>query len=152
MASNPIGREAAPVTLPGTIPHMPAVARILSRYDRGKLSAFVTVAIDLLDAMGGDLEAEAATWPEWEAARAEQTGLPDDSEPAGDEADAAWIEWTTKPANLRRRGQGELLAGHEDAEDDDPAGQYDEDCWTGPAMPDRGAGCPISDPGGCQHD
>jgi hypothetical protein len=26
-------------------------------------------------------------------------------------------------------------------------GQYDEDYYTGPAMPDRGAGCPISDPG-----
>jgi hypothetical protein len=43
-----------------------------------------------------------------------------DDELAGDEADAAYVEWQTKPAPLR--GLGEFNVGHEDAEDDDPAG------------------------------
>lgn len=139
MASDPIGREAQPVTLPGTIPPMPAVARILSRYDRGKLAAFVAVAIDLLDVLDGDPDREDGG----------------DLEPDCDgKGDPAWLEWHTRGRHKSGRYGGEKLArdrygnaAHEDAEDDDPAGQYDEDCWTGPAMPDRGAGCPISDPG-----
>jgi len=99
MATNPLRGEAAPVTLPGTIPPMPAVARILSRYDRGKLAAFVTVAIDLLDVMDGD----------------------------------------------------------PDLEEDDPSGVADEDgintlVGDGSFLGQRGPGCPISDPGGCEHD
>ncbi len=51
----------------------------------------------------------------------------------------------------------DALGGDPDLEDNDPAGQRDEDgvntltndmsflCDTGP-------GCPISDPGGCEHD
>ncbi len=58
MASNPIGREAQPVTLPGTMPPMPAVARILSRYDRPKVEAFIAVALDLLDLLDGDDDVE----------------------------------------------------------------------------------------------
>ena len=37
---------------------MPAVARILSRYDRQKLEAFLAIAIDLLDTMDGDTDVE----------------------------------------------------------------------------------------------
>jgi hypothetical protein len=40
---------------------MPAVARILSRYERGELAAFVSVAIDLLDVLDGDADIEDAT-------------------------------------------------------------------------------------------
>lgn len=126
MASNPIGREAQPVTLPGMIPPMPAVARILSRYDRGKLSAFVAVAIDLLDVLDGD----------------------PDTEPSGDETDAAWPE-------LHGVGCPKALRfPTEDSEDDDPAGACDEDgINTGQSrigmhgLMDDGPGCPISDPG-----
>lgn len=48
----------------GTVAHfpapapMPAVARILARYDRDKLEAFLSVAIDLLDTLDGDCDAE----------------------------------------------------------------------------------------------
>jgi hypothetical protein len=77
----------------------------------------------------------------------------------GDEADVSWTEFHT-------RGRHKMSAGiygkdgcvvGEDAEEDDPAGVADEDGvntgpgtfgWGGPA----GAGCPISDPGGCEHD
>lgn len=37
MASLPLERPATIVTLPGTIPPMPAVARILGRYDRSQV-------------------------------------------------------------------------------------------------------------------
>lgn len=36
----------------------PAVARILARYDRPKLEAFIAIAIDLLDTMDGDTNLE----------------------------------------------------------------------------------------------
>ena len=38
------------MTLPGMIPPIPVLVRILPLHDRGKLAAFVTVAIGLLDA------------------------------------------------------------------------------------------------------
>ncbi len=56
MASNPADRSPTP--MPGASPPMPAVARILSRHDRDKLSAFITVAIDLLDVLDGDADLE----------------------------------------------------------------------------------------------
>ena len=37
---------------------MPAVARVLSRFDRPQLEAFLSVAIDLLDVMDGDADTE----------------------------------------------------------------------------------------------
>ena len=40
---------------------MPAVARILSRFDRPKLEGFITVAIGLLDVLDGDPDFEDAT-------------------------------------------------------------------------------------------
>lgn len=58
MASNPIGREAAAVTLPGMILPLPAVARILSQYDRTKVESFIEVAIGFLDVMDGDPDNE----------------------------------------------------------------------------------------------
>lgn len=39
-----------------------------------------------------------------------------------------------------------------DREEDDPPGQYDEDCYTGSLPRGDGPGCDISDPGGCEHD
>jgi hypothetical protein len=38
---------------------MPAVARILSRFDRPKLEGFIAVAIGLLDVLDGDPDEEA---------------------------------------------------------------------------------------------
>jgi len=72
-------------------------------------------------------------------------------EPDGDEADAAWIEWTTMRGSQKR---GPNIADHEDDEDDDPSGQYDEDgVNTGLCALMAGSpGCEISDPGGCEHD
>lgn len=43
---------------PASIAPMPAVARILARFDRESLSGFIEVAIGLLDVMEPDPEAE----------------------------------------------------------------------------------------------
>ena len=130
----------------GTAP-MPAVARILARFDRPTLEAFLTVAVDLLDTLDSDPDAEQSTWPEEIEAREHDASLPEDSEAIGDEQDTAYIEWHTKPGN-RRKGQAETIAGEEDdetvgAEDDfAPSGG----CFTlGRGWP-AGAGCPIGDP------
>jgi hypothetical protein len=37
---------------------MPAVVRILDRYERPKIEAFLAIAIDLLDTFDGDADAE----------------------------------------------------------------------------------------------
>jgi len=45
-----------------------------------------------------------------------------DDEPVsaeGDSGDAAFVEWVTKPGNLRRHGGPEITGGHEDDEDGD---------------------------------
>ena len=119
------------------IPPMPAVARILARFERDQLAGFIAVALDLLDTIDGDPEAE-------DNADREATD--------GDGSDQAWVEWTSMRA-AQKRGHN-LLAGEEDDEEDDPSGQCDEDgVNTDLAMRrGNGAGCPISDPGGCQHD
>lgn len=41
-----------------TLPPMPAVARILARFERDQLAGFIAVAIDLLDTFDGDPDAE----------------------------------------------------------------------------------------------
>jgi len=107
---------------------------------RNRLASFVEGALALLDATDGDPDAEDA----------------DEREPDPESAgDPAWIEWHTRGRTKLWR-EGELLArhdhggaAHEDHEDDDPAGQYDEDCYTGPAPRGHGPGCTISDPDFC---
>ena len=59
MATDTLTGGIRPVTLPNQFPPMPAVARILSRFDRAQLAGFIAVAIDLADAMDGDPDAEA---------------------------------------------------------------------------------------------
>ncbi len=118
MASRPIGGESAIVTFPGAMPPMPAVARILARHDRQHLAAFIAVAIDLCDAMDGDIEAEPVTWTEAVEVRSQGLILPDDSELAGDEADTGWIEWQTMRGS-QKRGPNIAKAHEDDEEDDD---------------------------------
>ena len=112
---------------------MPAVAKILSRYDRSQLEDFISVAIGLLDVADGDPDLET-----------------DDSdyEPDDDaKGDPSWTEWHTRgrrkadPGIHDRHGR----SMHEDAEDDDPAGEYDEDAYTGTRPRGHGPGCIISD-------
>lgn len=126
------------VTFPNGFPPMPAVARILSRFDRAQLAGFIAVAIDLADAMDGDPDGEDD----------------DPAEAAGDERDGAWIEWHAMRGSQKR---GPNIASHnEDDEDDDPAeedddpAQYTEDeiscALHAYGFYAPGPGCPISDP------
>jgi len=90
------------------VPAAPAaVMRILSRYDRPRLAAFVAVAIDLLDVLDGDADLE-------------PNG---DDEPTGDEQDAAYVEWTSLRGN--QRGLACSASANEDDEQDD----FDEDSF-----------------------
>ena len=50
----------APATFPAT-PPMPAVARILARFERDQLAGFIAVALDLIDTLDGDPDFENAT-------------------------------------------------------------------------------------------
>lgn len=133
MATDTLTGGFRPVTLPNHFPPMPAVARILSRFDRDQLSSFIAVAIDLADAMDGDPD--------------EEDG---DSHEDDDPREAAYIEWTA--LEPWRRATHNLCGGdHEDAEpngdEQDCTFAEDEDArpyWT----QDIGAGCPVSDPGG----
>ncbi len=46
----------------------------------------------------------------------------------------------------------DLLDPEPDLEDDDPSGQCDEDEFNTDLTRGGGIGCPIADPGGCEHD
>ena len=131
-----------PVTLPNQFPPVPAVLRILSRFDRQQLHGFIAVALDLADAMDGD--------PDLETCAVEDDGTPMPKEidfgpgcEVSDSGENAWIEWDQMRGS-QKRGPN-LVQDHEDDEEDDPAGQYDEDYYTGPAKPGYGPGCTISD-------
>ena len=120
MATNHIGGETAVVTRPNTFPPAAAgliAARLLDRHSPHEIAEAIEVLVDVLDCLGGDMEAEAATWPENIAARTDETCLPEDSESAGDEEAGAWIEWHTMSGS-QKRGTN-LTAGHEDDEDAD---------------------------------
>jgi hypothetical protein len=113
---------------------------MLDRFNRDELGNAIEVLVTLLDVWDGDPD--------------EETDDPD-LEPAGDEKDAAWIEWNTMRGS-QKRGPNILATQNEDDEDDDPAepdgdetdgnGAEDEPCaWF--AAYDRGPGCEVADPG-----
>lgn len=80
--------------------------RMLGRYDRAKIEAFIEISISLLDLMDGCPDSEANG----------------DDEPTGDELDAAYIEWRPRRPRFLVNGTiGESCNGNEDDEDDDPA-------------------------------
>ena len=150
MATNPIGGPAAPVTLPGTLPPMPAVARILSRFDRDQLAGFIAVAIDLTDAMAGDPDLENATDLEDDHALSPQA-IGYATGPGCDVADSgenAWVEWTALHPGTRKAGYN-ITAGEEDDEayGDEEDGNFaeDEECAEF-AKVRHGPGCLIADP------
>lgn len=105
MASQPImGNVSA---LPATLP-IPAVARILARFERAQLAGFIAVALDLIDTLDGDADLEDNS---------------DCEASDGDDEDQAYVEWHTM-RGAQKAGHN-LTAGHEDDEDDDPAEEDD---------------------------
>lgn len=144
MATAPLGADSASVIHPNRFPPAAAArvaSRMLDRFNRDELGNAIEVLVTLLDVWDGDPDEEDD----------------DPAEAAGDEKDAAWIEWHTMRGS-QKRGPSILATDNEDDEDDDPAeedddsGQCTEDeissgggtyGWGGPLA----AGCPISDPG-----
>ena len=131
-------------------PPMPAVSRILSRYHREEVEAFIEIAVAMLDTLDGNVDDEETGN---EDSFGDVSSISPDHGPGcriGDCNDIAFAEWTSLRTAQR---VGPCLAStHEDDEEEDPAGQYDEDCFTANWQPKDGPGCPIADPGGCEHD
>lgn len=137
-------------------PPMPAVAAILSRYDRNQLAMFITVAIDLMDLADGDpdVEVEDRGGETMPVPADFADPLPDDDvgDPDLEETDAE--DSFVLSTNALRLGRGPGCevsdaggaACGEDDEDDDPAGQCDEDGINIPLNVSHfGPGCIISD-------
>ena len=95
--------------LPGTVPPMPAVARILARYDRDKLEAFIAVAIDLIDTLDGPYDADA---PDFRPCSDGKPGDADEAELAGDEKDMSW------PNRIAQDRAGANMGTEDDEADD----------------------------------
>ena len=99
-------------------PPLIAVARVLGRFDRLTLEAFMTVAVEMLDLADGDADLEDNA---------------DREANDGDEQDVAWIEWNTMHGP-QKRGHNRLAGEEddEDDEDDDPPEDDDSDrCLAG---------------------
>lgn len=149
---------------PAALPPMPAVQRVLLRYarhDRETLEAFLSVAIDLLDMVDGDIDREDATDLEDDFALSAMATDYAGSGPGcsiSDQDAGAYVEWSTMRGS-QKRGPN-ILAGQEDDEDDDAAeqddheGQCDEDGvntafdYVRFTYGASGPGCKLSDPGG----
>lgn len=136
-------------------------ARLLDKHSPGEIGEAIEILIDVLDLMGGDLDAENGNDLEDDFTLSPMA-VAYGSDGAGcavsDQDAGAYVEWHTMRGS-QKHGPN-LLAGHEDYEDDDPAeqddheGQCDEDgintaldtvrYTTGASGP----GCPISDEGG----
>jgi len=133
---------------------MPAVARILSGYDRRKVEAFIEVAIGLLDTFDNPDDPDAPNF--CLGCSDGQPGDLGDHEKGGDEEAGAYAEWTSLRAAQRRQALPVGLRGlHEDDEligdETDASGAEDEEGPWCRRFGD-GAGCPVADPGGCEHD
>lgn len=134
---------------------MPNAALVLS-LDQGKaMAAALVEASQLTSRMAAEL---IERLDQFDGDPDDETDDPD-LEPIGDEADGAWVEWDTMRGS-QKRGPNILPTYNEDDEDDDPAGgEIDEDTpgFTAADLKRAnagayGAGCPIADAGGCQHD
>lgn len=129
----------------------PAVfSRLLSGLSRTELEAVVSVGIDLMNMTDGDPDLEDATDAEDDFTLSDMAlgfGGRGPGCEASDQDAGAYVEWHTMRGS-QKRGPN-VLAGHEDAEEDDPAGQADEDgintCRDLLRRTD-GPGCILSDP------
>jgi hypothetical protein len=144
---------------PAAIPPALAVMAILDRFNRDELGHTIEVLIALLDIWDGDPDDQQTNDAEDDSAFTGIAKAYADSGPgciASDSGDQAYVEWHTMRGN--QKGGPNILAGHEDdedddpGEDDDPSGQSDEDGVNTGGAPrfgrggPSGAGCPIADP------
>lgn len=152
--------------LPGDLPAILGAQRAYR-----EIGDMIDVLIAQMDLLAGDCDLEdddndccsaREDDAEWFSGGGEM-GLINDHPSADDDWEMTYAEWHTLGGSRRRAGNfdGKPLEAnfgrmdHDDDEDSDPAGVFDEDDHSGWRSPPRGiagAGCTISDPGGCQHD
>lgn len=130
MAEATIAHTARTVTFPNIPAPLPAITRILSRYERPQLAGFIEVAIGLLDVIDGD----------------------PDLELIGDETDhnGAEDDFIDHACNSGCYAGPGCPISDDDSEHDGREVTGAEDDYM--VHSEAGPGCPISDPGGCQHD
>ena len=90
MATQPIDGSAI-TAFPAT-PPMPAVARILARFERDQLAGFIAVALDLIDTLDGDADLEDEGEAEPDDANEDddiETGIEDDPRGCDPETDSS---------------------------------------------------------------
>jgi hypothetical protein len=127
-------------------PSPSALAAFLLAQPRASLEALTEALVATLDVQDApDVEDE----PDF---RPRSDGLPgdlDDHESAGDERDAAWIEWERLPA-ARKKAHNHIGGDTEDDElaGDETDGNCAEDEEGFHTAYGGGPGCEISDPGG----
>lgn len=122
----------------------PAVMAILGRFEREQIATFITVAVDLLDAIDGDPDLEV------EDPAGETIPVIDDPEvlPEEDDGDPDLEEIGAEDSFMVHHGSGPGCPISDPAEESDPQGQCDEDgINTYPAgiLDGHGPGCIISD-------
>jgi hypothetical protein len=140
-----------------------AIVRLLSRFDRDQLAGFITVAIDLLDLAEPDTDSDegdtedAFAFSPGAQAHADAYGA---GCPASDPGDISATEWHTRRRGKHRQDPG-VFGPHGNVHEDDElagdetdgVGAEDEPCgWFEGRHNGYAGGCPISDPGGCEHD
>jgi hypothetical protein len=153
MATTPIGRGSALVTLPSTIPPAPAVMAILDRFNRNEIGNTIEVLVALLDIWDGDSDLEVTDAeddfdpqgleadpdpdcedePDFSSRSDGLPGDPDDAEPDDDgKGDPAYCEWHSLPAATRRSGAlnakpiGVMGAAVAEDDEEDDAGEDDD--------------------------
>jgi hypothetical protein len=138
---------------------IPKVARALAHFDRAQLGTAIEVMIAMLDAADGDPDVESGNDVEDDFALTDNAVERAVSDPAVDCVDqdaGAYVEWHTRPSSLKRQAKAEILAGHEDDEEDDAVeangdeqdtNNAEDELTAGvpPGFGGRGAGCSLSD-------
>ena len=130
-----MGRAQLNIGRASTVLPLALVSQSIHRLTRHDLESLTERLIEELDRRAGDPDEETGNDVEDDfllSDAAIERAVSDPTVDCIDQDSGAYVEWHTKPGNLRRKGQAEILPAHEEDEDDDPA---EED-----------------DPSGCEHD
>ena len=155
MATDPIMADSATVIRSNRFPPAQAALvaqRMLARFNRAELSNAIEVLVTMLDIWDGDPDLENCDLEDDHALTPLAAGYAEGGPgcAVSDAGENAWTEWHTMRGS--QKGGPNIVKHNEDDEEDDPSGQYDEDCHTAPTPDGSGPGCAIADPGGCEHD
>lgn len=141
-----------------TVLPLALVSQSIHRLTRHDLESLTERLIEELDRRAGDPDEETGNDVEDDFVLSDaalERVREDHTVDCVDQDGASWIEWHSRGRHRLELGQFEIADrfGIEDAEEDDDSGGWANEDHAG-YSPFRilGAGCPISDPGGCEHD